>query len=67
MFSDLLDYTTNSIENTVPFNATGHPALSINTGLLKGLPVGMQITGKMFDESTVLKVAYAYECLRDKK
>ena len=63
--ADLLDYTISNIKNTAPFNLTGHPALSINTGFSKGLPVGMQITGRMFDEQTVLKVAYAYECLRD--
>ena len=63
--ADLMDHTTCHIRNTGPFNLTGHPALSINAGFSKGLPVGMQITGRMFDESTVLKVAYAYECLRD--
>jgi amidase len=51
--------------NTGPFNLTGHPALSINAGFSHGLPVGMMITGKMFDEVTVLKVAYTFEQLRD--
>ncbi|XP_031562592.1 uncharacterized protein LOC116298326 isoform X2 [Actinia tenebrosa] len=51
--------------NTRPFNVTGHPSLTINAGFSEGLPVGMMITGKMFDESTVLNVAYAYEKLRD--
>jgi amidase len=52
-------------KNTGPFNLTGHPSLSINAGFSDGLPVGMMITGKMFDEVTVLNVAYAYEQLRD--
>ncbi|XP_031562595.1 uncharacterized protein LOC116298327 [Actinia tenebrosa] len=53
------------IPNTSPFDVSGHPSLTINAGLSEGLPVGMMITGKMFDESTVLNVAYAYEKLRD--
>jgi aspartyl-tRNA(Asn)/glutamyl-tRNA(Gln) amidotransferase subunit A len=47
---------------TRPFNLTGLPAVSIPCGFTAdGLPVGMQIAGKAFDESTVLRVAYAYE------
>ena len=44
--------------NTAPFNVTGHPALSINAGFSDGLPVGMMIVGRKFDEATVLNVAY---------
>ncbi|XP_028403579.1 uncharacterized protein LOC114526244 [Dendronephthya gigantea] len=51
--------------NTASFNLTGHPSLSINAGFAHGLPVGMMITGKMFDEKTVLNVAYAFEQLRE--
>ncbi|KAL9967996.1 hypothetical protein ACROYT_G026320 [Oculina patagonica] len=51
--------------NTSPFNVTGHPALSINAGFSDGLPVGMMIVGRKFDEATVLNVAYAYEKIRD--
>ena len=43
---------------------TGHPALSINAGFSDGLPVGMMIVGRKFDEATVLNVAYAYEKIR---
>ena len=50
--------------NTAPFNVTGHPALSINAGFSDGLPVGMMIVGREFDEATVLNVAYAYEKIR---
>ena len=52
-------------KNTSPFDVSGHPSLSINAGFLQGLPVGMMITGKMFDEEAVLNVAYAFEQLRD--
>jgi aspartyl-tRNA(Asn)/glutamyl-tRNA(Gln) amidotransferase subunit A len=44
------------------FNIVGLPAISIPCGFTPGgLPIGMQIAGKAFDESTVLRVAYAYE------
>ena len=52
-------------KNTAAFNVTGHPALSINAGFSEGLPVGMMIVGRKFDEATVLDVAYAYEKIRD--
>ena len=54
------------INNTAPFDVSGHPSLSINAGFSDQLPVGMMITGKMFDEVTVLNVAYAYEQMREK-
>ncbi|XP_052678957.1 amidase-like isoform X1 [Crassostrea angulata] len=53
------------IKNTAPFNATGHPALSVNAGLSEGLPCGMMIVGRMFDDLTVLQVARAFEKIRD--
>ena len=53
------------IPNTAPFDSTGHPALSINAGFSEELPVGMMIVGKKFDEITVLKVAHAFEQIRD--
>jgi len=46
---------------TVPVNLAGLPAISIPCGFVNGLPVGLQIIGKAFDESTVLRAAYAYE------
>ena len=49
---------------TAPFNVTGLPAISIPCGFTEtGLPVGMQLVGKPFDESTVLRAAHAYEQL----
>ncbi|MBI4200281.1 MAG: amidase [Chloroflexi bacterium] len=44
------------------FNITGLPAISVPCGFdEQGLPVGLQIAGKPFQEATVLRVAYAYE------
>ncbi len=45
-----------------PFNLTGSPALALPTGFAStGLPLSMQIIGKPFDETTVYRVARAYE------
>jgi aspartyl-tRNA(Asn)/glutamyl-tRNA(Gln) amidotransferase subunit A len=45
-----------------PFNLTGLPAMSVPCGFTSsGLPIGLQIAGKPFDEATVLRVAHAYE------
>lgn len=46
---------------TIPVNLTGLPAISVPCGLHQGLPIGLQIIGKPFDESTVLQIAYTYE------
>ena len=47
---------------TRPFNLAGAPAISINCGFnSEGLPIGLQIGGRPFDEATVLRVAHAYE------
>jgi len=46
---------------TVPANLTGCPAISVPCGFQNGLPIGLQIMGKPFDEETILQVAHAYE------
>jgi aspartyl-tRNA(Asn)/glutamyl-tRNA(Gln) amidotransferase subunit A len=47
---------------TIPFNVTGNPVLAIPTGFSEtGLPLGMQIVGRAFDEPTVLRIGAAYE------
>ena len=45
------------LPNTAPFDATGHPAMSIPCGMSKGLPVGMMLIGKHFDEATIYRGA----------
>ncbi|MSQ14776.1 MAG: amidase [Dehalococcoidia bacterium] len=45
-----------------PFNVTGLPSISLPCGSTKsGLPVGMQLAGRSWEEATVLRAAYAYE------
>jgi len=46
---------------TIPVSLAGVPAISIPCGMADGLPVGLQIIGKPFDESTVLRAAHAFE------
>jgi len=47
---------------TFPFNLTGQPAASIPAGFTKdGLPVGLQIVGRRYDESTVLRTSACFE------
>ncbi|MFI5612752.1 amidase [Amycolatopsis sp. NPDC051903] len=59
--ADYLDTALSMIGNTAPFDVTGHPACSVPAGLVDGLPAGMMIIGKRFDDATVLRVAHAYE------
>ena len=65
--TDRMNNALTMVRNTAPFDVTGHPSLSINAGFFDGLPVGMMITGKHYDETTILQVAYAFEKLRDGK
>ena len=51
---------------TNPFNLTGLPAISLPCGFTRaGIPIGLQIAGRPFDEATVLRAAYAYEQATD--
>jgi aspartyl-tRNA(Asn)/glutamyl-tRNA(Gln) amidotransferase subunit A len=47
---------------TIPFNLTGLPAISVCCGFSSsGLPLGLQIAGAAFRETTIFQVAHAYE------
>jgi aspartyl-tRNA(Asn)/glutamyl-tRNA(Gln) amidotransferase subunit A len=50
---------------TLPINIAGVPALSVPAGFAAGLPVGMQIIGKPFSESTLFKIGYAFQQATD--
>jgi aspartyl-tRNA(Asn)/glutamyl-tRNA(Gln) amidotransferase subunit A len=50
---------------TLPYNMSEQPACSINCGYTaSGLPIGLQITGKRFDDLGVLQVSHAWEQMR---
>ncbi|MDF0728938.1 Asp-tRNA(Asn)/Glu-tRNA(Gln) amidotransferase subunit GatA [Cytobacillus sp. S13-E01] len=46
---------------TIPVNLAGVPGISVPCGFSNGLPLGLQIIGKHFDESTLFRVAHAFE------
>jgi aspartyl-tRNA(Asn)/glutamyl-tRNA(Gln) amidotransferase subunit A len=50
---------------TIPVNLAGVPGISVPCGFANGLPLGLQIIGKHFDESTVYRVAHAFEQATD--
>lgn len=51
---------------TIPVNLAGVPGISIPCGFSnEGLPIGLQVIGKHFDESTVYRTAHAFEQATD--
>jgi len=51
---------------TCSVNLAGLPGISLNCGTADGLPVGLQIIGRPFDEETLLRVGHCYEQIRGK-
>jgi len=49
------------ITNTAPFDLTHHPSMSIPCGMIDGLPAGLMLTGRHFDEPTIYRAAEAFE------
>jgi aspartyl-tRNA(Asn)/glutamyl-tRNA(Gln) amidotransferase subunit A len=60
------DVRTALLRFTRPFNFSGHPACAVPCGFTEGgLPIGMQLIGRPFDEATVLRAADAFQRLTD--
>ena len=55
------------LENTAPFDVSGHPAMSIPCGMSDGLPIGCMLIGKYWAESTIYQAAAAFEAAGDWK
>ena len=55
------------ISNTAPFDITHHPAMSLPCGTVEGLPVGLMLVGRHFEESTIYRAAHAFEQASDWK
>jgi amidase len=49
------------LANTCPFDVTGHPGMSIPCGLSQGLPVGLMLIARHWNESTIYRAAHAFE------
>ena len=52
------------IPNTCPFDVTGHPALTVPCGTSNGLPVGMMLVGRHWEDGTVLRAGHAFEQIK---
>jgi len=53
------------LPNTCPFDVTGHPAMTIPCAMSHGLPIGMMLIGRHYNESTIYRAAHAFEQLGD--
>ncbi len=51
--------------NTCAFDVTGHPAMSVPCGMSQGLPIGMMLVARHYNESTIYRAAHAFEQLGD--
>jgi amidase len=49
------------VGNTAPFDVTGHPAMTLPCGMRDGLPVGLMLIGKDYDEAAIYRAAHAFE------
>ncbi len=58
---DVIARALEMLANTSPFDVSGHPGCSVPAGLVNGLPTGVMIVGRRFDDATVLRVAHAFE------
>lgn len=57
----VIDQAFSPLTNTMPFDISHHPAMSLPCGLCEGLPVGMMLIGRHFEEATLYRAAYAFE------
>lgn len=53
------------LNNTAPFDVTGHPAMAIPCGMSDGLPVSLMLVGRRYEESTIYRAAGAFEAAGD--
>lgn len=59
--SEILERAFEMLPNTAPFDCTHHPAMSLPCGFVDGLPAGVMLVGRMFDEETIYRGAAAFE------
>jgi amidase len=57
--SEIID-ASDMLQNTMPFDVTGHPAFSIPCGKVDGLPVGLMLVGRFMDDATVIAAGNAF-------
>ncbi|MEQ8345118.1 MAG: amidase [Sneathiellaceae bacterium] len=59
--AEVIRRATEMFANTCPFDVTHHPAISLPCGTSDGLPVGLMLVGRHFDEAAIYRAAAAYE------
>ena len=59
--AEYCDHAWNMLANCPTYNYTGQPSMSVPCGTVDGLPVGLMITGRWWDEPTVYRAAAAFE------
>ena len=63
--TEYVQHAATAVGNTCQFCITGHPSISVPCGMVDGLPVGLMLTGRHFEDFTVLQAADAFEKLGD--
>ena len=58
-----VEVALNMLANTCPFDASGHPAMTVPCGKADDSPIGMMLIGKRYDDATVIQAAAAFETL----
>ena len=56
-----VDAALNMKQNTCSFDVSGHPALTIGCAKIDGLPTGLMLVGKHFDQPSLIRAAEAFE------
>lgn len=56
-----IERALNMQANTCPFDVSGNPAFTVPCGKINGLPVGMMLVGRHFEETTLIRLAQAFE------
>ena len=59
--AEIVSRSLEMVPNTPATDLTGHPSISIPCGMVDGLPVGLMLVGRYFEEKTIYRAAYAFE------
>lgn len=59
--TEILQRGFEMLPNTCPFDCTHHPAMSVPCGKVDGLPVGMMLIGRLYDEHSIYRAAASFE------
>ena len=60
-YDEIVNKALDNLSNTNTFDLTHHPAITIPCGRSDGLPIGLMLVGRHWDEETILRAAHAFE------